>query len=733
MVLSSILHWAVVSSLRASILAVLVLAMVAVARARLQPTWAYALWLLVFAALALPWAPSSTISMYRWLAPPVAASPLATATRNAITTVGGQLPAAQATVSSPSGTPTSTGPAATDATLSGGAAAPSPPLFGDPLRRAIVGFWLAGIVLFSLRTLASEWRFRLRLRKARPVDDPSVLDLGQACARLAGVRRPPAVWDLPGLPAPVLFGVLRPRIVLPAGLADQLSRAELRHVLLHEILHQRRADLAVNWLAATLATLHWFNPLVWVSARQLADAQELACDAAVLARLEPGQNVEYGRTLIRVLELAQAPVPALPSAAGVLRGRSLSRRRVGLIRVFRTRRSRWAGVVGAILLSGVAVVGLTRAGAVRTGAPPTSAAPPAAARPEGVAPSPAGGATRGTTVAAATGAQAALDSIAFVADSTGWVGGQGLILSTTDGGGTWKTQYSGPADIKQLDFVNPQDGWARTATGLLFTVDGGRTWADASTEVFTSLQFVSPEVGFALSPSGGLYRTADAGKIWTPVRTPVAVGSFCFSGATLGFLATPGSRPAALYRTDDGGGAWAPFAEPAPTGGNGSSYQNLRCSGSTLFDLVTPVGGGYAGGEAYALFSTSPTRAAWTGLAANQYPLGALPQGPGFQPGGLAVRANTAYLIGVCGGCAPGGATYMGTNLGTSWRNAQVGGLPFTQAQVSFPTRDNGWMVASWSVRSAQTLHTDSAVLETTSGGTSWTQRYPVPQSPTPG
>ena len=43
----------------------------------------------------------------------------------------------------------------------------------------------------------------------------------------------------------------------------------------------------MHWLAEIACAVHWFNPVAWLAARQIAALQELACDEDVLARLEP--------------------------------------------------------------------------------------------------------------------------------------------------------------------------------------------------------------------------------------------------------------------------------------------------------------------------------------------------------------------------------------------------------------------------------------------------------------
>ncbi len=84
------------------------------------------------------------------------------------------------------------------------------------------------------------------------------------------------------------------------GIAERLSDAELRHVLLHELAHVKRRDVAMNWLVNALLTVHWFNPLLWLAFRQMRADREIACDELALRAMRGEERKAYGDTLIKV-------------------------------------------------------------------------------------------------------------------------------------------------------------------------------------------------------------------------------------------------------------------------------------------------------------------------------------------------------------------------------------------------------------------------------------------------
>ena len=328
-----------------------------------------------------------------------------------------------------------------------------------------------------------------------------------------------------------------------------------------------------------------------------------------------------------------------------------------------------------------------------------------------------------------------LTSVTFRTTQRGWVGGEHVVLSTSDGGHTWTRQYAGAETIQQLDFVSDTAGWALGARTLLRTSDGGHTWTliGDPRNALRQVDFVTPTQGWGiagsyLSQSQTLYRTQDGGVIWRRQATPQPTGSACFVDAAHGWIAASGTAvPAhvAIFATANSGATWHATTLPPGMGGLGSFVgQTLGCAGpNAVWDLVNF--GGYAGGAGYALYQSADGGAHWRVVAQNM----ALPtiqtaHGPGTEPGALAVTsAMAAHLTGTCGPCGQIGTTTVGgtTNGGLTWHNQDVPGLPFATTALSFPTARDGWLVAQWFAGPAQRK---SAVFATTDGGLTWQQRY---------
>jgi len=81
---------------------------------------------------------------------------------------------------------------------------------------------------------------------------------------------------------PGVFGIWKPVLVLPAGIADVLTPVQLEGILAHELCHVRRRDNLTAAIHNVAEVIFWFHPMVWWIRTQLVKEREQACDEAVL-------------------------------------------------------------------------------------------------------------------------------------------------------------------------------------------------------------------------------------------------------------------------------------------------------------------------------------------------------------------------------------------------------------------------------------------------------------------
>ena len=138
---------------------------------------------------------------------------------------------------------------------------------------------------------------------------------------------------------PMLVGLPRPRIVLPADFAERYTADEQAAILAHERTHRRRGDLWWNALAAVLRCGFWWHPLAASAQRRFLADQELACDSAVL---RSGRHAP--RTYAQALLKTQAGA-SLPLACAMQPGAALKERILNLQHRASPRRARMAALL----------------------------------------------------------------------------------------------------------------------------------------------------------------------------------------------------------------------------------------------------------------------------------------------------------------------------------------------------------------------------------------------------
>ena len=179
-----------------------------------------------------------------------------------------------------------------------------------PLALALLGVWAVGFTTVAGRWVVGAIGLRRLLRASTPY--------ATALPRIAGRLE---VRTTAALVEPALVGVFRPVLLLPQGLVEHLSLAQVDAVLAHEVSHWRRRDNLTAAVHMVVETVFWFHPFVWWVGARLVEERERACDEAVVRAGHDGRT--YAEGVLKVCEHYVAST--LKCAAGVS-GADLKRR-----------------------------------------------------------------------------------------------------------------------------------------------------------------------------------------------------------------------------------------------------------------------------------------------------------------------------------------------------------------------------------------------------------------------
>ncbi len=212
--------------------------------------------------------------------------------------------------------------------------------------------WAAGVLIGASWIFTHLIALRRRLSLAPEVADRAVRDLLDEARRLVGCPSRLALYEVAGLPSPALFG--HRTILLPAGLPDRCSPAELRCAFVHELAHLKRRDHWAHNLLLLVNLVHWFNPLIWIACRRIRAEMEMASDERAVLLLGPNSRRGYAEALFHLTTAGPSRL-ALVGFSG-FSGPDLKQRLLNLARAPVSRR---ATALFSILAGCLAVLVLT--------------------------------------------------------------------------------------------------------------------------------------------------------------------------------------------------------------------------------------------------------------------------------------------------------------------------------------------------------------------------------------
>ena len=205
-------------------------------------------------------------------------------------------------------------------------------------------------ILLLITALALARLFALRARAEVLVDGHWLSALARAQRRM-GFKHGTALLTSDELASPISWGLMRPVILLSTQAVEASGEAEA--IIAHELAHVARMDWAKLLLTRVATALFWFNPLVWVLAREAHQLREETADDAVLAA--DIADTDYAQLLVGV---ARHECPGLLLGAhGVAPSKTSLARRVARVLDGKSVRGPAAGgfalgvFVGAVLVA----------------------------------------------------------------------------------------------------------------------------------------------------------------------------------------------------------------------------------------------------------------------------------------------------------------------------------------------------------------------------------------------
>ena len=231
---------------------------------KLPKKYSYALWSILGIRLLCPFSFSSAASLFNIIRPETTDSRMTYIPDNIA-----HSPSPAVTVSIPE----------VNEAINNSLPAPVPEYSADPMQIIMSlcsVIWLIGVGAMLIYTAVSFIKVRRLVKECEHLRDNIYL-----CDNIG---------------SPFVFGYMRPRIYIPKGVSEK----DIEYIAAHENTHIRRRDHIIKLLATAALSIHWFNPMMWLSYRLMSKDMELSCDERAVRSFEGDVRCEYANALLNM-------------------------------------------------------------------------------------------------------------------------------------------------------------------------------------------------------------------------------------------------------------------------------------------------------------------------------------------------------------------------------------------------------------------------------------------------
>ncbi|WP_234123727.1 M56 family metallopeptidase [Clostridium hydrogenum] len=217
--------------------------------------------------------------------------------------------------------------------------------------------WILGVIILGLKTMITAILFSHKLSFYKELRDVEILDIVRECKNKIKINKNIRVYKTSLVKVPGIFGVFKPKLLLPMNLDKQVELNELRYVIFHEISHIKRRDIEMSCFVFIIQTIHWFNPVLWYSFYKMGTDREIACDALAISALGESQSSNYGMTILKLVRGFKSS-RAIYGMESFINSKDEIKRRIKMISKFKKKTYR-ISIIAVAIIAILAAVMLT--------------------------------------------------------------------------------------------------------------------------------------------------------------------------------------------------------------------------------------------------------------------------------------------------------------------------------------------------------------------------------------
>jgi beta-lactamase regulating signal transducer with metallopeptidase domain len=205
--------------------------------------------------------------------------------------------------------------------------------------------WLAGVFIYLIYHLIGFILFKKSVYHwCRPVKSSQDIDTFHDLLLELNIQRPIRIVSCRKLSSPMMFGILKPVIILPDV---KFNKDELTLTLKHELIHYKHHDIAYKIIIVLAQSLYWFNPVVPLMARESIQAMEKYCDDGVVQNKDMLYRESYSEAILSVMKATQNRTTVFSTYFHVYGGHKTMKDRFANILNMSTKKK---GITAAILI-----------------------------------------------------------------------------------------------------------------------------------------------------------------------------------------------------------------------------------------------------------------------------------------------------------------------------------------------------------------------------------------------
>jgi len=172
--------------------------------------------------------------------------------------------------------------------------------FINTYAKYISGLYMIGLMLHAFKLLGGLVHIH-HIRKQKNLRADGLWSQKVALlVKKLGIVKNVALYFSEHVQIPLTIGHLKPIIIFPLALINNLDNEQVEAILLHELAHIRRHDYLLNILQCIMETILCFNPFVWLISKTIRMEREYCCDDIVVD--EECNNFTYAKALFIIAQ-----------------------------------------------------------------------------------------------------------------------------------------------------------------------------------------------------------------------------------------------------------------------------------------------------------------------------------------------------------------------------------------------------------------------------------------------